>query len=118
MRVLEHREQLFRLRRTHLMPDNPTELRRLARQVGAPDGLTLWNQWRGVTRNVLRLQQRVFYSPLLETVSRLSGDELRLSPDAAADRLRALGFNDPVAALRHIEALTTGLTAPPTFSGS
>ena len=109
MRVLEHREQLFRLRRTHLMPDNPTEQRRLARQVGAPDGLTLWNQWRGVTRNVLRLQQRVFYSPLLETVSRLSGDELRLSPDAAADRLRALGFNDPVAALRHIEALTTGL---------
>lgn len=109
LRVLEHREQLFRLRRTHLMPDNPAELRRLARQVDAEDGPALWQQWRSVTRNVQRLQQRVFYSPLLETVSRLSGDELRLSPEAAADRLRALGFNDPTAALRHIEALTTGL---------
>lgn len=109
LRVLEHREQLFRLRRTHLMPENPAELRRLARQVDAADGPTLWQQWRAVTRKVQRLQQRVFYSPLLETVSRLSGDELRLSPEAAADRLRALGFNDPAAALRHIEALTTGL---------
>ncbi|MGB3954907.1 MAG: bifunctional [glutamine synthetase] adenylyltransferase/[glutamine synthetase]-adenylyl-L-tyrosine phosphorylase, partial [Brooklawnia sp.] len=109
LRVLEHREQLFRLRRTHLMPDNPAELGRLARQVDAEDGPALWQQWRSVTRNVQRLQQRVFYSPLLETVSRLSGDELRLSPEAAADRLRALGFNDPTAALRHIEALTTGL---------
>lgn len=109
LRVLEHREQLVRLRRTHLMPDNPAELGRLARQVDAEDGPALWQQWRSVTRNVQRLQQRVFYSPLLETVSRLSGDELRLSPEAAADRLRALGFNDPTAALRHIEALTTGL---------
>ena len=109
LRVLEHREQLFRLRRTHLMPDNQVELRRLARQVDAEDGPTLWQQWRSVTRDVQRLQQRVFYSPLLETVSRLSSDELRLSPEAAADRLRALGFNDPSAALRHIEALTTGL---------
>lgn len=110
MRVLEHREQLFRLRRTHLMPDQPTERRRLARQLGVENGDELWQRWRQVTRDVLRLQQRVFYSPLLATVSRLSSDELRLSPDAAADRLRALGFSDPGAALRHIESLTTGLS--------
>ncbi len=110
MRVLEHREQLFRLRRTHLMPNDPTDLRRLARQMGLDEGQQIWEGWRAVARDVLRLQQRVFYSPLLEAVSRLSGEELRLSTDAAADRLRALGFNDPAAALRHIESLTTGLT--------
>ena len=109
MRVLEHREQLFRLRRTHLMPEEPVERRRLARQMGLPDGQKLWELWRHVARHVQRLQQRVFYSPLLEAVSRLSGDELKLSPEAASDRLRALGFSDPVAALRHIAALTTGL---------
>ena len=109
MRVLEHREQLFRLRRTHLMPDDPTDLRRLARQMGLDDGEKLWDLWRHVARHVKRLQQRVFYSPLLEAVSKLSSDELKLSPEAASDRLRALGFSDPRAALRHIEALTTGL---------
>lgn len=110
MRLLEHREQLFRLRRTHLMPTDEAELRRLARQVGADDGQAVWQAWRQLSRQVLQLQQRVFYSPLLEAVSRISSDELRLSADQAADRLRALGFNDPAAALRHIEALTTGLT--------
>lgn len=109
LRVLEHREQLFRLRRTHLMPSETPEQDRLARQVGAESGAALWQQWRAVARGVQRLQQRVFYSPLLEAVSKLSSDELRLSAEAAADRLRALGFNDPAAALRHIEALTTGL---------
>lgn len=109
MRLLEHREQLFRLRRTHLMPENPAELDRLARQVGAEDGRALGEQWRRMTREVQRLQQRVFYSPLLAAVSRLSNDELRLPAGAATDRLRALGFTDPKAALRHIGALTTGL---------
>ncbi|GAA2181736.1 bifunctional [glutamine synthetase] adenylyltransferase/[glutamine synthetase]-adenylyl-L-tyrosine phosphorylase [Brooklawnia cerclae] len=109
-RVLEHREQLFRLRRTHLMPDDPGDLDRLARQVGQDSGSELWDAWRRVTREVQRLQQRVFYSPLLEAVSRLTSDELRMSPDAAADRLRALGFSDPGAALRHIGALGSGLS--------
>ena len=110
LRVLEHRAQLYRLRRTHLMPDQPADLRRLARELEIESGDELWQRWRQVTRHVLKLQQRVFYSPLLAAVSRLSTDELRLSPDAAADRLRALGFSDPSAALRHIEALTTGLS--------
>ena len=34
--------------------------------------------------------------------------EVGLSPEAARERLRALGFRDPAGALRHIEALTTG----------
>ena len=34
--------------------------------------------------------------------------EARLSPEAARDRLAALGYADPRAALRHLEALTSG----------
>ncbi|WP_446914233.1 [protein-PII] uridylyltransferase family protein, partial [Klebsiella pneumoniae] len=33
-RVMEHRVQMFRLRRTHLLPDDEDGLRRLARAVG------------------------------------------------------------------------------------
>ncbi len=110
LRVLEHREQLARLRRTHLMPDNDVDQRRLARQIGCADAEELMTAWRSTTREVLALQQRIFYSPLLEAVSRLSGEELRMSPQAATDRLHAMGFADPAAALRHMEALTTGLS--------
>jgi glutamate-ammonia-ligase adenylyltransferase len=38
------------------------------------------------------------------------GDELRLTPNAARERLEVLGFADPASALRHIEALTGGLS--------
>ena len=34
----------------------------------------------------------------------------RLSPKAAKQRLAALGYDDPVAALRHLEALTSGVS--------
>lgn len=109
-RVLEHREQLFRLRRTHLMPIDEESLGRLARQVGSESGKALFEDWKSSTRTVLRLQQRVFYSPLLDAVSKLSTDSLRLSAKAAQDRLWALGFSDAKAALGHIEALTEGFT--------
>lgn len=109
-RCLEHRVQLFRMRRSHLIPDDPMELRRLARSLGIRDGDELWQQWRRSTHRVRRLQQRVFYSPLLEAVSRIPSGELRLSPARARARLHALGFSDPEAALRHIEALTQGVS--------
>jgi glutamate-ammonia-ligase adenylyltransferase len=34
LRTLEHRIQLFRLRRTHIVPDDPAELRRIGRSFG------------------------------------------------------------------------------------
>ncbi len=43
-------------------------------------------------------------------MARLVGDEARLTPEAATQRLAALGFADPAAALRHLEALTSGVT--------
>ncbi len=108
-RVLEHRVQLYRMRRTHLLPDDPVGLRRLGRGLGIRGGADqVVTQWRDSARTVRRLHQRIFYSPLLEAVAHLSSDALRLTPEAVDDRLRALGFSDPRTALRHIQALTTG----------
>src|SRR5699024_6489165 len=53
---------------------------------------------------------QMFYTPLLTAVSRIRSDHLRLTTDAAADRLEVLGFDDPRAALGHVAALTEGIT--------
>src|SRR3954451_25231445 len=71
---------------------------------------TLDQQWPPHRREVRRLQEKLFYRPLLTSVARLDGDELRLTPEAATQRLAALRFADPKAALRHLEALTSGVT--------
>ena len=109
-RLLEHRIQLYRLRRTHLMPEDEENQRWLARAIGLQDPRELMHLWRSTTRRVLTLHQRLFYSPLLETVARIPSAEVRLTPEAAETRLRALGYGDPRAALRHIEALSHGLS--------
>ncbi len=109
-RLLEHRIQLYRLRRTHLMPEDEENQRWLARAIGLPHPKELMHLWRSTTRRVLTLHQRLFYSPLLETVARIPSAEVRLTPEAAETRLKALGYGDPKAALRHIEALSHGMS--------
>ncbi|RJK96957.1 bifunctional [glutamine synthetase] adenylyltransferase/[glutamine synthetase]-adenylyl-L-tyrosine phosphorylase [Vallicoccus soli] len=112
LRTLEHRLQLQRLRRTHLMPQDDAELRRLGRSVGLRSDpvTTLRAEWRRQAREVRRLHEKLFYSPLLQATSRLAPDEARLTPEAARARLQALGYEDPAGALRHIEALTAGVS--------
>ncbi|HVH22804.1 MAG TPA: bifunctional [glutamine synthetase] adenylyltransferase/[glutamine synthetase]-adenylyl-L-tyrosine phosphorylase, partial [Pseudonocardia sp.] len=111
LRALEHRIQLFNLRRTHILPDNEDDLRRLGRSLGYADPVNeLISTWRHTAQGVRRLHERLFYSPLLDTVSRIPLHELRLTTDAALDRLKALGYADPKAALRHIAALSQGVT--------
>ncbi len=111
LRTLEHRIQLFNLRRTHILPDNENDLRRLGRSLGYSDPIAeLLTTWRNCAQRVRRLHERLFYSPLLDTVARIPSTELRLTTDAALDRLRALGYDDPSAALRHIAALSQGVT--------
>ena len=39
-----------------------------------------------------------------------ASDEARLTPEAARSRLEALGYEDPAGALRHLEALTAGVS--------
>ncbi|MVA77395.1 bifunctional [glutamine synthetase] adenylyltransferase/[glutamine synthetase]-adenylyl-L-tyrosine phosphorylase [Auraticoccus sp. F435] len=109
-RLLEHRVQLFRLRRTHLLPTEPEQLRRLARSVGLRSREAVEEAWLTTSRQVRTLHRRLFYSPLLEAVARIPSDRLRLTTAAARDWLRALGFLDPDQALHNIEVLTQGMT--------
>ncbi|WP_407653600.1 bifunctional [glutamine synthetase] adenylyltransferase/[glutamine synthetase]-adenylyl-L-tyrosine phosphorylase [Cellulomonas alba] len=112
LRTVEHRLQLHRLRRTHLMPTADDDLRRLARSVGlrveGPDGLL--ERWRQVRRDVRRLHEELFYRPLLPATAQLSAEEASLAPEAAQARLSAIGYADPAGAMRHLAALTEGVS--------
>ena len=112
LRQLEHRIQLHQLRRTHVVPEDETALRRLGRSMGfARDPVkALDKAWQYHRREVRRLHEKLFYRPLLGAVARIAGPEARLTPEAAGDRLAALGYADPKGALRHLEALTSGVT--------
>ena len=116
LRVWEHRLQLHQLRRTHLMPRTADGLRFLARASGGEEkGDALWNRWEGVKREVREIHVRLFYRPLLSAVAALPEAERSLSPEQAHDRLAAIGFADPAGALRHIGALTSGLSRKATI---
>jgi len=118
LRLLEHRMQLQRLRRTHLLPapEDTDALRWLARSAKLrPDGRNdvvgvLMGEWGRNSRRVRRLHEKLFYRPLLTAVSRLSVDSARLSEKAAAARLGALGWTSPEGALGHLRALTGGFS--------
>lgn len=109
-RVLEHRIQLYHLRRGRVIPTSGEHLRRLSRSMSMSSEKELLNSWYATSRKVTRLHKRVFYSPVLEAVSLIPSEELKLSTQAAQTRLEALNFSDPAAALRHIGALTKGIT--------
>ena len=126
LRSMEHRIQLFQLRRTHLVPTGQDDLRRLGRSLGmrADPVAELNREWRRHAREVRRLHEKLFYRPLLEAVARLGTDESvltrelnegggrrsGLSADAARTRLAALGYRDPADALRHLQALASGVS--------
>ena len=112
LRRVEHLVQLHRLRRTHLVPGDAEGLRRLGRALGLrtdPVG-EFTALWRRHAREVRRIHEKLFYRPLLRAVARLPGQEARLTAEAARTRLEALGYADPAGALRHIEALTSGVS--------
>ncbi|WP_408991665.1 bifunctional [glutamine synthetase] adenylyltransferase/[glutamine synthetase]-adenylyl-L-tyrosine phosphorylase [Streptomyces sp. 1268] len=112
LRAMEHRIQLYRLRRTHLVPEDEADLRRLGRSLGMrTDPVAELNKaWKRHASVVRRLHEKIFYRPLLDAVAQLAPGESRLSAKAAAIRLEALGYADPAAALRHLEALSSGVT--------
>ena len=112
LRAMEHRIQLYRLRRTHLVPDNEDDLRRLGRSLGfrADPVAELTAQWRRHAVEVRRLHEKLFYRPLLDAFAQLRPGEIRLTPEAARERLEALGYADPAAAMRHLAALASGVS--------
>ena len=112
LRTLEHRIQLHRMMRSHVIPRDEDDLRRLGRALGftRDPGKELIDAWQRRAHEVRRIHEKLFYRPLLDAVARLDRGAARLTPQAARERLDALGFRDPAGALGHIEALTSGVT--------
>ncbi len=123
LRTVEHRLQLRRLRRTHIVPEDDEERALLARSCGfrdirAASALEQFDtEFARVQGYVRRLHEQLFYRPLLSRFAELSaadqlplpsGDEL--GAEAAADRLEALGFTDSRQALRDLVALAGGVS--------
>jgi [glutamine synthetase] adenylyltransferase / [glutamine synthetase]-adenylyl-L-tyrosine phosphorylase len=112
LRTLEHRIQLYRMRRTHIMPTDEANQRRLGRSMGLTTDpvADLTKEWKKHAREVRRIHEKLFYRPLLQAVAKLDSSDSKLSADDARSRLKALGYVDPDSALRHLEALTSGVT--------
>ncbi|WP_226337074.1 bifunctional [glutamine synthetase] adenylyltransferase/[glutamine synthetase]-adenylyl-L-tyrosine phosphorylase [Arthrobacter sp. UM1] len=111
LRTLEHRIQLAKLRRTHIMPEAEEDRQEIARSLRIHGGAqALTARWLETKRRVRSLHEQIFFRPILASTAALSQGEVRLSPDEAKARLAALGYLDPAGAMRHIEALTQGVS--------
>lgn len=116
LRLLEHRLQLQRLKRTHMLPeaDDEEAMRWLARAAHMrPDGQhdalgVLRSELKRQSLRVSRLHAKLFYQPLLESVDGPAVEFLAsMSPQAAERQLAALGYEGPQSALTHLAALTS-----------
>ena len=118
MRLLEHRLQLQRLKRTHTLPaeDDFKALRWLARSSGfradaAENAVgVLQSEIRRTSKQIQQLHSKLFYRPLLTSVVAMSAETVRLSPDAAKRQLAFLGYAYPDRAFEHLNALANGTT--------
>ncbi|NEG56096.1 bifunctional [glutamine synthetase] adenylyltransferase/[glutamine synthetase]-adenylyl-L-tyrosine phosphorylase [Bifidobacterium platyrrhinorum] len=128
-RVLEHRQQMWALKRTHLFPDmgaanlgglerkrdidvdalnQNQELRRVARAFRIhPEELV--ERYDETRREVRHLHLDIYYRPMLPVSAQLEDDQIDLSQHAARERFSSIGFGDPDAAMRHVVALTAGV---------
>jgi glutamate-ammonia-ligase adenylyltransferase len=111
LRLMEHRLQLEKLRRTHLVPRDEASLRILARATGlAASAPQLTLRWAETKHRVRGLHERLFYRPLLSAVAALPAEGLNLTSAQAEARLAAIGFRNTKGALAHIAALTGGVS--------
>ncbi|MFD0384143.1 hypothetical protein ACFQ2B_23205 [Streptomyces stramineus] len=104
LRTLEHHIQLHRLRRTHLMPEGESDLRRLGRSLAR---VFSWPMRRRAGRGARHrveaalprgapLHEKLFYRPLLDAVAQLEPGEIRLSAkEATASRPSATPTRPP-----------------------
>ena len=128
-RVMEHRQQIWSLKRTHLFPDlgrasvgglekkrdidvdelnQNQELRRLARAFGLhPEELV--DKYDDTRREVRHLHLDIYYRPMLPVNAQMENDQIVLSVEAAQERFESIGFGDTDAAIRHVQALTAGV---------
>ncbi|HSJ43847.1 MAG TPA: bifunctional [glutamine synthetase] adenylyltransferase/[glutamine synthetase]-adenylyl-L-tyrosine phosphorylase [Euzebyales bacterium] len=119
LRTIEHRLQLRRMRRTHVVPHDARDRHRLARAFGfrdirAADALDQFDrEFSRVQGYVRRLHEKLFYRPLLTRFGELTAAEQRqlgsgLNEQAAYERLSALGFTAPKRAVAHLDAMVGG----------
>ncbi|MGI8573903.1 MAG: bifunctional [glutamine synthetase] adenylyltransferase/[glutamine synthetase]-adenylyl-L-tyrosine phosphorylase [Egibacteraceae bacterium] len=120
LRTVEHRLQLVRLRRTHVVPSDPDDRVSIARGCGFRElaSMSALEQFdRELARvqgYVRRLHEKLFYRPLLTRFAELSaGEQLGrgdgFDRDAARERLDALGFAAGDRALADIDAMIEGV---------
>lgn len=109
LRTVEHRIQLTKLKPTQVLPESEQALRVLARSLNLKPSQML-KQLNQYQLRVRQLHEEIYYRPLLATSARLSDGEISLSPDAQQARLAAIGYLDGAKAVRHIAALTSGLS--------
>jgi [glutamine synthetase] adenylyltransferase / [glutamine synthetase]-adenylyl-L-tyrosine phosphorylase len=129
-RVLEHRQQMWALKRTHLFPDlgkpnrgvlerkreidvdelnRNVELRRLSRAFRMhPEELV--EQYDDTRREVRRLHLDIYYRPMLPINAGLEDEQVELSAKVMKERFESIGFADADAAMRHVAALTAGVS--------
>ena len=118
LRLLEHRLQLERFRRTHTMPadDDEEALSWLANvsgfvAQGSRSAVAMMNKHlKKIRLRISELHSRLFYRPLLNSVVSMSSAELKLTPEAAKLQLAALGYRAPDRAFEHLTALASGST--------
>ena len=129
-RVMEHRQQIWSLKRTHLFPDlgkaslggierkrdtnddelnHNLELRRLARAFHMhPEELV--DKYDETRREVRHLHMDIYYRPMLPINAGLDDEQVELSTKATQERFESIGFADADAAMRHVTALTAGIS--------
>ncbi len=87
---------------------NP-ELHRLARAVHMhPEELV--EHYDETRQQVRHLHNDIYYRPMLPISATSPDESVALSEEATLERYEAIGFADPQAALRHVRALTDGVT--------
>ncbi|MHA2789415.1 bifunctional [glutamine synthetase] adenylyltransferase/[glutamine synthetase]-adenylyl-L-tyrosine phosphorylase [Corynebacterium sp. S7] len=116
LRLLEHRLQLHRFKRTHTLPapEDTKNLKWLASTIGLSSSMEntsvekLQRELRSVRRVVSNLHAKLFYRPLLNSVVTFTDGEVNLSPESAKLQLSALGYKHPDRAFEHLTALAKG----------
>lgn len=112
LRTVEHRLQIPRMRRTALLPTQEKKMRALSRSVyalGDRSPQRLQEERESRSRRIRALHEQIFYRPILEAAAG-HGAISRLSAESARERLSAFGYRDPKSAMKHIQALTTGVS--------
>ena len=110
LRNVEHRLQLWQERQTHHLPTDESARSRVAHAMGFKDSpaesaLSRFEQRHdGVLRDVRSRFERLFYRPMIESLS----DGGRLSEDALKERLAFLGFRDVQRSARTLHGLVSG----------